>query len=233
MTTIASDKSRVQGRHTVDASPANDGELDYQPVEHVVQNDGKHRRKYDRSATEANLLAAALRLLERDGVLAGLNLQEVANEAGVNRGQIYQYFGSREGLLRAALSSLTWDRHKVFSRDRDLPFAERRLRVFAAALENITFIRLEALLAITHAEELRLFPMLETTKGDLARDQESGHLPAGADAVVMHLMTAATYLGYAVFRDAMAREAGIALQDLDRRALAVFAKMVKGLVSEE
>lgn len=177
------------------------------------------------------MLAAALRLLERDGVLAGLNLKEVADEAGVNRGQIYHYFGSREGLLRAALSNLKWDRDKIFSRDRHLPFAERRVKVFSSALENATFIRLEALLALTNAEELRLFPKLELTQDDLARDKEYGHIPADADELVMHLLTAATYLGYAVFREAMAREANIAAAELDCRALAVFSKMVNGLTS--
>ena len=43
---------------------------------------------------------ASLDGIERDGVLAGLNLQEVADEAGVNRGLVYRYFGSRRELLR-------------------------------------------------------------------------------------------------------------------------------------
>src|SRR5690606_36581152 len=62
-------------------------------------------RPPDRAATEAALEQAALRLLERNGVLAGLNLREVADEAGVNRGLVYHYFGSRRDLLRAALGA--------------------------------------------------------------------------------------------------------------------------------
>ncbi|HAM48545.1 MAG TPA: TetR family transcriptional regulator, partial [Alphaproteobacteria bacterium] len=52
------------------------------------------RPAVDRGASEAALEAAALRLLRRHGVLAGLNLREVADEAGVNRGLVYHYFGS-------------------------------------------------------------------------------------------------------------------------------------------
>ena len=52
-------------------------------------------RTPNRPATEAALQTAALDLLERNGVLAGLNLREVADEAGVNRGLVYHYFGTR------------------------------------------------------------------------------------------------------------------------------------------
>jgi len=48
--------------------------------------------------------------LNRDGVLAGLNLREVAAEAGINRGLGHHYFGSRRDLLRA-------DTLRVFERD--------------------------------------------------------------------------------------------------------------------
>lgn len=204
------------------------------PDEHGVNG---LRRKRDRPASESELLAAARRLVERDGVLAGLNLQEVANEAGVNRGLIYRYFGSREGLLRAAFSNLTWDGDEVFTRARDLPFAERRSAIFESALQNATFIKLEALLAITNADEFRLFPRLERSQEDMRHDIDQGHLPADADALVTHLLSAATYLGYAIFREAMACEAdqtvspGLTVDELDERAVRVFRKMMRGLAT--
>ncbi|MBP9053131.1 MAG: TetR family transcriptional regulator, partial [Ilumatobacteraceae bacterium] len=49
------------------------------------------QRPADRDATERDLEDAALRLVDRDGVLAGLNLREVADAAGVNRGLVYHY----------------------------------------------------------------------------------------------------------------------------------------------
>jgi len=197
------------------------------------------RRKRNRQASEADLLAAALRLVERHGVLAGLNLQEVANEAGVNRGLIYRYFGSREGLLRAAFSTFTWDREEIFAQTRGLPFAERRAKVFELALKNSSFIKLEALLAITNSEEFRLFPRLERSWEDLQRDKQEGYLPADADGLVMHLLTAATYLGYAIFREAMTREAamtvapGLTMPELDERAIRVFRSMMRAVADSQ
>lgn len=187
------------------------------------------RAQRDREATEAELLAAALRLLERHGVLAGLNLREVADEAKVNRGLIYQYYGSRRALLRAALAAMSWQREEVFHVGRSLPFRQRRRHVFRAALANPTQFKVEALLALDGDEELRLFPMLEETRRDLARDKREGTLPPDADEIVMHVMTAATYLGYCIFRDNLAREAGIPPEELDRRAEKVFGQMVDGL----
>ena len=55
-------------------------------------------------STRDALLDAALDQLERRGVLAGLNLREVASDVGVTPANIYHYFGSRQGLLRAALA---------------------------------------------------------------------------------------------------------------------------------
>ncbi|MCP4004306.1 MAG: helix-turn-helix transcriptional regulator, partial [bacterium] len=64
----------------------------------------KAKTKQNRADTERRLIDAALDLIRRNGVLAGLNLREVADGAGVNRGNIYHYFGSRRELLRAAIT---------------------------------------------------------------------------------------------------------------------------------
>ena len=62
-------------------------------------------RSRGRAASEALLREAALRLLDRNGVLAGLSLQDVADEAGVSRGLVHAYFGTRQDLLRSALDA--------------------------------------------------------------------------------------------------------------------------------
>ena len=82
---------------------------------------------YDRAATEELRQDAALRLLDRDGVLSGLNLREVADEAGVNRGLVYHYFGSRAALQRRALRKTARERIGAISVARDMPFRERVL----------------------------------------------------------------------------------------------------------
>jgi AcrR family transcriptional regulator len=38
-------------------------------------------------------------------VLSGISLKDVADEAGLSRGLIHHYFGSRQALLRSALEA--------------------------------------------------------------------------------------------------------------------------------
>ena len=51
------------------------------------------------------VLDAAIRCLGRDGY-AGASLQRIADEAGVQKRMVLYYFGSREGLMSAALRRL-------------------------------------------------------------------------------------------------------------------------------
>ncbi|MFI8423876.1 helix-turn-helix domain-containing protein [Streptomyces sp. NPDC085479] len=189
------------------------------------------RRRRTREETEADLLAAARRLLKRDGVLAGVNLREIAAEAGVNHGQIYQYFGSRQSLLRAAAADLV-ERQSV---DREghweLPFAERRQAMFRHRLDEPELVGLEALLALDGDEGFSAFPRFAQTCQSLDRDRGEGALPEGSDAVAAHVMTAAAQMGYVVFREAYARDTGIPLEELDERAARAFARMVAGLAA--
>lgn len=191
----------------------------------------RERRKRDRLGTEAELLAAARRLLDRNGVLAGLSLQEVSKEADINRGLIYQYFGSRRELLRAALRETQWVQASGFQKVRSLPFGKRRVRVFEQSLERRDFLRLMTLLILDGDPEAPIFPELDKARENLQRDQSQGELAADADTLVMHAMTMATYYGYAILRDVIAKEVDIAPVDLDNRAIAVFAQMVEGLRS--
>lgn len=187
------------------------------------------RRRRSRQETEQDLLDAALRLMRRDGVLAGVNLREVAKEAGVNHGQIYQYFGTRQTLLRAAIAHLV--ENDFLDRDShwDKPFAERRRAMWRAALGKPDVVRLEALLALDNDPGFDLFPDLPRTSAALDRDRAHGALPPDADGLVMHAMTASTYLGYCIFRDAIARRLGVTPDELDKRSEAVFDRMLSGL----
>jgi len=54
----------------------------------------------DREATRDRILAAAERLIARDGVAAA-RVNAIAAEAGVDKVLIYRYFGGRDELLRA------------------------------------------------------------------------------------------------------------------------------------
>ncbi|WP_426368004.1 TetR/AcrR family transcriptional regulator [Streptomyces sp. E-08] len=188
------------------------------------------RRRRSRQETEADLLAAARRLLQRDGVLAGVNLREIATEAGVNHGQIYQYFGSRQALLRASVADLV-DRQTA-EQDAgfwELPFAERRATMFRHRLAEPEVVRLEALLALDGDEGVNPLPRFAQTRRSLERDRREGALPPDADAVAAHVMAASALVGYVIFREAYARDTGIPLDELDERAEGAYARMVAGL----
>ncbi|MFF3838283.1 TetR/AcrR family transcriptional regulator [Streptomyces sp. NPDC001930] len=189
------------------------------------------RRRRSREETEADLLAAARTLLERDGVLAGVNLREIAAEAGVNHGQIYQYFGSRQSLLRAAAADLVERQAEDHDGHWEQPFAERRLAMFHHRLDKPELVTLEALLALDRDDNFSPLPRFPQTLQSLARDKSDGSLPEDADAVAAHVMTAAAQMGYVIFREAYARDTGIPLAELDERAAQAFSLMIAGLAA--
>jgi len=100
----------------------------------------------DRAATEEALQEAAIRLLDQHGVLAGLNLREVADKAGVNRGLVYHYFGSRAALLRRALRKTARARIGNIASARDMPFRQRMVHYWRTIVGYPREIRLVTLL---------------------------------------------------------------------------------------
>lgn len=190
-------------------------------------------RRRTREETEQRMLDVALAKIRRDGILTGLNLADVADEAGVNRGLIYQYFGSRQQLLRAAIERSAWDRTESFvNRFRDLPFAQRRLAIFRDALHVNERFKLLALLVMDHDRSARIFPNLPEVISWMRRDVETDALPKEADSLVAHALTGALYLGYGIFREQMARELDMSLDELDQRAERVAAHMIYGIVTQ-
>lgn len=189
------------------------------------------RRRRTRQETESDLLDAALRVMRRDGLLEGVALRDVAAEAGVNHGQIYQYYGSRQALLRAAITRLVLQSMPDYATHWEQPFIQRRMAMWQWALDQSDLPKLEALLALEGDDQLVLFPELPRTRQALDRDRATGALHADADADVIHAMTAATYLGYSIFRETIARELDIDPHELDRRAGAVYEQIVRGLAS--
>ncbi len=143
------------------------------------------KTKQNRAETERRLIDAALDLIRRKGVLAGLNLREVADGAGVNRGNIYHYFGSRRELLRAAINrrfeavveSLTADR-------RGASFVERRLRAFRTA-DTIHDSQLRALLVIDGDETVDPMPRYEGALSQLRQDVIDGEIDRAHDLEAM------------------------------------------------
>ncbi|HEX3786500.1 MAG TPA: TetR/AcrR family transcriptional regulator [Pseudonocardiaceae bacterium] len=196
----------------------------------TAEQAAQRRRLRDRARTEADLLEATFDLLQRDGIFAGLNLQEVADRAKVNRGQIYQYFGDRRSLLRAAVTYRAREWAAGAKRHWEASFLGRRQAMFASALANPGSTLVEALLAIDGDQDYHVLPEIEKTRAALDRDQRTGDLPADADAVALHAFMVAAYKGYLIFRTAMARDLDVPVEQLDARILAVHDQVLEAIV---
>ncbi|MEQ8232405.1 MAG: TetR/AcrR family transcriptional regulator [Gammaproteobacteria bacterium] len=191
---------------------------------------------YDRTATEDLLQKAALRMLDRDGVLAGLNLREVAEEAGVNRGLVYHYFGSRAALLRRALRRTARKRIGAISSARDLPFGERVLHYWRSVFRFPREIRLVTLLLLDSSsrtfdarERPQLTPLREETVRSFREDQANGEVVEDLDVDGLHAVIVALACGYSLYRKDLARSARVSVTSLDGKVESVLRRMLAGL----
>lgn len=186
-------------------------------------------RSPDRAGTEAALQRAALTLLERNGVLAGLNLREVADAAGVNRGLVYHYFGSRQDLLRAALGSDVRERMRDLELGFSLPFRERYVRFVRTMLRHRRAVVLAALLVLDGDQGVRMDPEREGRRARFRHDVEEGQLPADIDTEALYVALASMVYGYDIFRTRLAEELDVDLDDLDERLVRMADRLIAGL----
>jgi AcrR family transcriptional regulator len=181
------------------------------------------KTKQNRAETERRLIDSALDLIQRNGVLAGLNLREVADGAGVNRGNIYHYFGSRRELLRAAINrrfeavveSLMADR-------RGVSFVERRLRSFQST-DKSQDSQLRALLVIDGDETVDPMPRYEEALSSLRQDVIDGDIDRAHDLEALQVALSSLLRGYRIFREPFATRIDTDVNDLDERV----AKIVR------
>lgn len=187
----------------------------------------ERRRTRDREGTERALLAAARRLIMRDGVLAGLSLSDVSDEAGVNRRLIYQYFGTRQELLRAAIA----ERHRAVRESLhatghfDLDFAERYIHSYEALHDFADTFKLEALAILDGDDSVKLFPFLNASLEAFRRDIQAGRAHE-EDATIVHTFLSNAIRAHWLFREKTAGELGIDLDELDQRVGRVLRRML-------
>ncbi len=180
----------------------------------------------DRATTEALLQRAALELLEANGVLDGLNLREVADRAGVNRGLVYHYFGSRRDLLRSALLADAEARIADFREAGELPVRERHRAFFEAMIEHRKALELMALLALDDDDDLHVIRDPARPHAMFERDIAQGELPPDTDIEALHVASVSLVYGYLLFRDQFARDLGLDADELDGRVAAVTDRLL-------
>lgn len=198
----------------------------------TVAAKGPERRAgafHDRDATESALVAAAVALTERDGVLSGLNLREVSDLAGVNRALVYQYFGSRRGLLRAALyqQAAANIQDAAEAEELRLPFRERVARFFWMTVRRPSPIRLVTTLILDGDERPKLMPRLGSAQELLAAEAESGELPVEDIDALQALVMSSVY-GYSLYRNHLARQLGVPVEELDDRVARTLDQLTGG-----
>ena len=183
------------------------------------------RRRRDKAATEQALLDAALELHYRDGVLVGLNMQEIADQAGVSRGLIHHHFGSRRALLRAALARQLEADTPAHRRWRALPAQEGIRRSFRQVVKNPAYSRMLALLLLDEDETLKPMPHLEERAEDNLREQAEGIIDAEADIEAMLLAWDSMMLGYSLLRERSAKQLGTSVTNVDARMLETLERL--------
>lgn len=174
-------------------------------------------------------MVAALEQLAGRGVLAGLNLREVADAVGVTPANIYHYFGSRQGLLRAALVRETNRLAEPLAEISQTPFVERRTRMFDVIIETPA-LAMTALLALDGDPDYEPLPFLDATRAQYRAQMEAGTIPSDLDIDAAHLLSLATSIGFAIYGVAAARQLGITPAELHARARVVFERMLSALV---
>lgn len=168
---------------------------------------------------------AAVEQLTSKGVLAGLNLREVAEAVGVTPANIYYYFGTRQGLLRAALARETERLAGPIAEAEGSDFAHRRLHMFDAIGANPR-LALTALLALDGDPDYQPLPFLEATRSHYASLVAAGELDPELDVEAAHLVGVAVAIGVAIYAEAAARQLGTDADALRARTRAVFERML-------
>jgi AcrR family transcriptional regulator len=173
--------------------------------------DGPRRR--DAAATRESLLAAARRLIARDGA-AAVSTRDVAAAAGANQALVYRYFGSKEALLVEALEQTEPDRTIADTPLADLPHTLLRRALDPDAPAEIRASSMATLVAGAGTDVVRTIARDRIHAGfttQLAKRLD------GADAELRAELVAALITGISSLRTQIGTRA-IADADLDTLA---------------
>lgn len=169
---------------------------------------------------------AVLEMLEAQGVLTGINLNEVAKAAGVNRTLVYHHFGSRRGLLRSAIKHELRSRHiETKTPQQPMKLGARVVHGLRSLLAGGNSLKLTTLLHLDGSSAPKLMPNAETTLLQLERDKALGLVHGTDDLEALHATYAASVYGYALFREVFARDLKVDPEELDSRVLAVMERL--------
>lgn len=184
----------------------------------------KRRSGQSRAATEQLLIDAAVNLLRERGVLAGVNLREIADRADVHRALVYHYFGSRQELLRAAAKREIARPRDEVPGEAEMDTAEWLTTSLGASLRYDEAIRLIVTLVLDHDETARTLTTRRTMMGRLDLGGEAGEAPVD-DPAGLYAVYASMSYGFGLLSERFAGELGIERDELERRFLDIASTM--------
>ena len=184
-----------------------------------------------RAETERRLIEVALKLIEENGILAGLNLRQVAEGAGVNRGNIYHYFGSRQELLRAAISQRFNALVNTYTKIKERKgFVARRIQAFRSnSLNGTSDSILRALLVLDGDDTVDPMPLYERQLSQLKQDVIDGDIDKDHDLAALQVALSAFVRGYKIFRLPFAKRTGLKPSELDDRVSEILSTWLKAM----
>lgn len=176
-------------------------------------------------ATQQRIEEAAIQLLQEKGVLAGLNLREVADAAGVTRGLVYHHFGSRRGLLRSALRNSSYPRRtNILARQKMLPKA-RMSDFLRRSIQQPTSVELLTMLILDGDTGVIGLPFADDMKRVYERDIASSQLDDDIDVEAQMVGIAAAVFGWAIYRRSFAVSVGVDADKLDAGVERLFHRL--------
>ena len=137
--------------------------------------------------------------------------------AGVDRGNIYHYFGSRQELLRTAINR-RFDavKDRIIASKKNVPFVERRTSTIRVK-DSIDDSKLRALLILDGDDTVDPMPQYEAAISHLRQDVIDGDIHRDHDLEALHATLIALNRGYRIFRIPIAKRMGVSATELDKR----------------
>lgn len=170
----------------------------------------------DREATIEVLAQAVLRILDRSSILAGFSLTAVADEAQVDKGLVYRYFGDRQGLLRNALRRGSVSRYAGFDHDPTVkPISQRWSGYLRTMISYARPVRLVTLLHLDGDHHLRLLPLKDQSLREIEEARAAGLFRENISGEAFIALVSALGYGYSLLRERLADELGRDLVGLD------------------
>ncbi|MBB3039439.1 TetR/AcrR family transcriptional regulator [Hoyosella altamirensis] len=181
---------------------------------------------FDQDKTAALIEDAAITVVQQSGVFCGLSIKNVADTAGVNRGLVYHYFGSRRRLIVESLSRYV-DKNLIDQLPPVSSAACLTRRMLQVACEQYEAFRALAML-VTDGERTALLTPANAIRQGFERDQERGVLRSDVNAAALYSVIIALTVGYALLRRQLAGRFDVPVLELDDEVRRLATGMVEG-----